>query len=115
MAIRIAYKETEKTIYSEDILWDNPSTRINFNLSDNETIIFIHADGVADSKFRSSVEISVAELLCDKINKDAKRLLVGCTSNTIKIKSPHVYFRVLRLDKSTRIEIYERELKVGIA
>lgn len=113
MAIRLTHKETEKVLYSEDILRDDFSVKINFNLSDNERIIFIHADWI-DAKYRSSAEINVAKILCEKINKDTDCELVEWRSNTIKTKNPLVHFRVFELDKSTRIEIYERELKVGI-
>ena len=114
MAIKLTYKKVEKILYSEDILRDDFTTKINFNLSDNERIIFIHADWI-DAKYKSSAEINVARTLCEKINKDAGCELVGWNSNTIKTKNPLVYLRVFELDKYTRIEIYERELKVGIA
>ena len=114
MAIRLAYKEIENILYSEDILRDEFTMKINFNLSDNKRIIFIHADWI-DAKYRSSAEINVARTLCEKINKDAGCELVKWNSNTIKTKNPLVHFRFFELDKYTRIEIYERELKVGIA
>lgn len=114
MAIRLTYQKIEKILYSEDIIRDNFTMKINFNLSDNKRIIFIHADWI-DAKYKSSAEINVAKLLCEKINKDAGCELVEWNSNTIKTKNPLVQFRFFGFDKSIRIEIYERELKVGIA
>lgn len=114
MAIRLTHQKIEKILYSEDIIRDGFSSKIVYYLSDNERIIFVHADWI-DAKYRSSTEINVAKSLCEKINKDADCELVEWRSNLIKTKNPLVYFRVLVLDKYTRIEIYERELKVGIA
>lgn len=114
MAIRLTHQKIEKILYSEDILRDNFSTKIIFSLSDTERIIFINADWI-DEKYKSSAEVNVAKLLCEKINKDAGCELVEWRSNLIKAKNPLVYFRIFVLDKYIRIEIYERELKVGIA
>lgn len=114
MAIRLTHQKVEKVLYSEDILRDDFTTKINFVLSDTKRIIFIHADWI-DEKYRSSTEVNVARTLCEKINKDAGCELVEWRSNLIKTKNPLVYFRIFELDKYTRIEIYERELKVGIA
>lgn len=114
MAIRLTHQKIEKILYSEDILRDNFSTKIIFSLSDTERIIFINADWI-DTKYKSSTEINVAKILGEKINKDAGCELVEWRSNLIKTKNPLVYFRVFVLDEYIRIEIYERELKVGIA
>lgn len=114
MAIKLTHKKVEKVLYSEDILRDDFTTKINFVLSDTKRIIFIHADWI-DEKYRSSTEVNVARTLCEKINKDVGCELVEWNSNYIKTKNPFVYLRVFELDKYTRIEIYERELKVGIA
>lgn len=114
MAIRLTHQKIEKILYSEDILRDNFSAKIIFSLSDTERIIFIHADWI-DAKYKSSTEVNVARTLCEKINKDVGCELVEWNSNYIKTKNPLVYLRVFELDKYTRIEIYERELKVGIA
>ena len=114
MAIRLTYKKVEKILYSEDILRDDFTTKINFVLSDNKRIIFIEADWI-DAKYKTSAEVNVAKLLCEKINKDAGCELVEWNKNTIKTKNPLVQFRFSELKKYTRIEIYERELKVEIA
>lgn len=113
MAIKLTYQKSENILYSEDIIRDNFTTKINFNLSDTKRIIFIHADWI-DAKYKSSAEINVAKVLCEKINKDAGYELVEWNSNTIKTRHPLAQFRFFEVDKSTRIEIFERELKVGI-
>ena len=87
--------------------------KINFNLSDNERIIFIRADWV-DEEFKSSVEVDVAELLCRDINRDAGREVVRRTLNCIDAKDSHVYFKLFEFNNYTSIKVYERKFKVDM-
>ena len=112
MAVQLTFKKTEEILYLEDVLC-NSSTKIKFELSEREKQIFVHADWV-DEEFKSSVEVDVAELLCEDINRDAGREVVRCDLNCIDAKDNHVYFKLCEFSNCTSIKVYERKIKVEL-